>query len=379
MKKNTKTAKRTFWAVVIFYFLVAFEFFYMASPFAVYFYSVYKPGLLFLDKFPQISWLTGFFLPHLVESTQSTFINSVSLTGGILAFLGAIVFLITAFQIYYAKIYKKGAVNTGFYKYIRHPQYTAFAVCSFGLMLLWPRYLVLIMYITLLFAYYLLAKAEEKECSKKFGKPYDEYLKRTHRFVPINIPKFPRLNQLLNSKRKKAVFAVFSYVFLVAGSIYIARELKEYSISSLYSTSSPNAINVSIIPKSDNEINDIYNLVMTELTVKEEVTAKLKEQKMINYLLPSDLYISEIPMERPLKETSHVYGGSYDNSKLKFIFTTAVFPKNSEINSEYELLLKALRVEPFLEVWIDLSNNKIIKYLPLHGTQRYKNIPEPTF
>ena len=43
--EKQKSARRTFWAVSAFYLLIAFEFFYMATPFALYFYSVYGPGL----------------------------------------------------------------------------------------------------------------------------------------------------------------------------------------------------------------------------------------------------------------------------------------------------------------------------------------------
>tara|TARA_B100000780_G_C20695694_1_gene276656 strand:+ start:169 stop:510 length:342 start_codon:yes stop_codon:yes gene_type:complete len=44
-----KTAKRALWASSVFYVLIAFEFFYMASPFTTYFYTVYRPGLDWLQ------------------------------------------------------------------------------------------------------------------------------------------------------------------------------------------------------------------------------------------------------------------------------------------------------------------------------------------
>jgi hypothetical protein len=37
--------RSAFWASAAFYGLIAFEFFYMFSPFAVYLYGVYGPGL----------------------------------------------------------------------------------------------------------------------------------------------------------------------------------------------------------------------------------------------------------------------------------------------------------------------------------------------
>lgn len=43
---GTLQARRALWASSVFYVLIAFEFFYMASPFAAYFYAVYGPGLV---------------------------------------------------------------------------------------------------------------------------------------------------------------------------------------------------------------------------------------------------------------------------------------------------------------------------------------------
>jgi hypothetical protein len=42
--------KKYFWIGSAFYLLIGFEFFYMVSPFAVYFYSVYGPGLTFINS-----------------------------------------------------------------------------------------------------------------------------------------------------------------------------------------------------------------------------------------------------------------------------------------------------------------------------------------
>ena len=69
IQSNANT-KRTFWAVALFYMLIAFEFFYMASPFAFYFYSVYGPALNFIDENPALSWLVGVFLPHYAQTSS---------------------------------------------------------------------------------------------------------------------------------------------------------------------------------------------------------------------------------------------------------------------------------------------------------------------
>ncbi|MCC5906853.1 MAG: hypothetical protein JJU13_11630 [Balneolaceae bacterium] len=73
-----------------------------------------------------------------------------------------------AVRIYWNKLKKRGAVTDGIYRHIRHPQYLALMIASFGMVLIWPRYLVLFGFITVCFAYYFLARMEEKICEDKF-------------------------------------------------------------------------------------------------------------------------------------------------------------------------------------------------------------------
>jgi len=136
-----------------FYLLIAFEFFYMASPFAAYFYAVYGPGLDGLQAWGLSGWMLWFFLPHIVAETKSALINITPVMGLLLFFGGLLGFAGGAFQVYRAKIRKQGAVTGGLYRYIRHPQYTALIIASLGMLLIWPRFLVLYSTIAMVFAY----------------------------------------------------------------------------------------------------------------------------------------------------------------------------------------------------------------------------------
>ena len=102
------TTKRTFWVIAAFYVLIAFEFLYMASPFAIYFYSVYGPGLNFINKYPALVWLSTVFLPHIVVETSSVLVNSHNIVGGVFFIIGFLGFCITAGQVYYYKLARKG-------------------------------------------------------------------------------------------------------------------------------------------------------------------------------------------------------------------------------------------------------------------------------
>ena len=115
--------RRTFWTITAFYLLIAFEFFYMASPFAMYFYSVYGPGLKFINDNAALAWLSSTFLPHIVVETSSVLVNLHNIVGGLLVAVGFLGFCVCAIQIYYSKLTRKKAVTGGVYNFIRHPQY----------------------------------------------------------------------------------------------------------------------------------------------------------------------------------------------------------------------------------------------------------------
>jgi hypothetical protein len=129
----------------------------MISPFALYFYTVYGPVLRFFDKWAGTAWLTQFFLPHISE-TRSPFLNILHGLAWPLILIGTGLFLGGAVPLYWAKFRRQGAVTTGLYAFIRHPQYVGLAVVGLGTLLFWPRFFVLIIYLTMLFLYGLLAR-----------------------------------------------------------------------------------------------------------------------------------------------------------------------------------------------------------------------------
>ena len=76
-------------------------------------------------------------------------------------------------------------VTTGIYHYIRHPLYSSLLLLTWGIYfkaLTWPGLILAVAATVLLFA---TAKADEAECLRFFGTPYQEYLKRSKRFVPF--------------------------------------------------------------------------------------------------------------------------------------------------------------------------------------------------
>jgi protein-S-isoprenylcysteine O-methyltransferase Ste14 len=378
MGKENSTIRKSFWPVFGLYFLITFEFFYMASPFAVYFYTIYKPALGLLDKIPFIAKLTGFFLPHLVEETNSVLLNLVKPSGALITLAGLTIFFVCAGQVYYNKIFHKGMVSGGLYRFIRHPQYLAFAVCGFGLLLLWPRYLVLVMYITLLFVYYFLARYEEKECACKFGQSYIDYVRNTFMFLPFRFSFLEKINNNRWIKNYKRLITMGLYISTILFALLIAHGIKYLSVHELYTAKDKYSVTVSIYDKSIEEMNQIINIAKSDSRVDEFLKKVDTTDKLINYIYPAGMYISEIPMTKPDSASCHVFDNKF-NADLQAIMFTKAMVNSGVYFRGIEILDNAVSVNPIVEVWIDINERRIAKILPPINVKRYENIPEPVF
>lgn len=382
VQNNKKKIKRTFWMVAAFYGLIAFEFFYMASPFAVYFYSSYQPGLNFLNDIPGLGWVTSFFLPHIVVETSSSLINIMHDTGMFIFILGIISFLVSAIQVYYKKLTKKGAAIGGLYKFIRHPQYVSFAICGFGLLLLWPRFLVLIMFIMILFAYYFLAKIEERECEQKFGQTYINYKNTTSMFLPFGFGIFSKI-----FKKMELVFGrIFSIILVFAlvtfVSLGLAKALQILSINSLYVFQDNHSVYLSIGKMEKEKFEKITSIVLNDSSVQDIFSSsKYSTSYFLNYVVPSDFYVSEIPMhiEETRQSSGHYLPADFKNiNKFKLIFTLIKIKEKSRFIDK-SFFRTNIAKQPVVEIWIDLKNNQVTDIKNLSQLTRYENIPMPLF
>lgn len=127
------------------------------------------------------SWSTEFFLPHLVFP-DDPLIRGISLLQ-VFMVIGLLLFAMAAIPLYYGRFTGKGVVARSFYGTIRNPQYLFLAISGFGLMLYWPRFIILIMYITMLFVYYALLTEEDRRFSDHMLERFPEILEwHQHRF-----------------------------------------------------------------------------------------------------------------------------------------------------------------------------------------------------
>lgn len=106
------------------------------------------------------------------------------LVGAAVSIIGMIV-IILGWVTLYRNRQKNELVTIGIYNYSRHPQYLGIVLVAVGWFIHWPSILTFIMLPVLLYFYYKLALAEEKEVMQGLEEPniYEDYMSETPRFL----------------------------------------------------------------------------------------------------------------------------------------------------------------------------------------------------
>jgi protein-S-isoprenylcysteine O-methyltransferase Ste14 len=272
MNKN----KAIFSGAIIVYFLICFEILIMISPFAGFFYAVFNPILLGLAKYPATKWLGAFFFTHLLVPPNDL-LKFIRIMGSVLFTAGMIVFLVCALQVYAGKFFKRGPALKGLYSSIRHPQYVSLAVAGLGLAILWPRFLVVFLWVLMVLVYYLLARDEERRMQKQFPETYQKYMDASGMILPKSVEDFIGLS----TPAGRMVGFVLLSAFAIGGAFL----LRNYTINLLPLWSESNVVALPILlddrPMLDHKMADILSLP--------QVSSQLKSnESYLVYFMPTD-------------------------------------------------------------------------------------------
>ena len=350
-----------FWTVAGCYLLIAFEFFYMASPFAAYAYAAYRPGLLVAMDLPGIAWLTEFFLPHYVTSSRATRLHEP--IGIVVMALGLVGFAWGAGQVYWAKLTRRGAVTGGLYRRVRHPQYVALSISGFGLLMLWPRYGALALWVTMLFAYGWLAAVEERECERRYGAAYRDYQARTVRLLP-GIGSVPR--------------ALLIYAGCLGAALAVGRGLQHLSIRSLTTLYREDSAYVAVSELDRDPLSRVALVAAADPRVAAALRATREGggRAFINYVLPADAFVPEIPMSAPAGVHCHQASRGQDLTHYRVVFTRVERSRSAQPRGP-AILLDAVTRTPVLEAWVDLAGGRVERVAAPIPEARFAGTPVP--
>lgn len=92
--------------------------------------------------------------------------------------------LITGWTQVYSAQKESRLAKESLYRYVRHPQYTGIVLAMTGQLIHWPTLPTLVLYPAIVFAYYRLAKREERAMLEKYADEYRAYMQQVPMFFP---------------------------------------------------------------------------------------------------------------------------------------------------------------------------------------------------
>lgn len=382
----TTKKKLTSGAILVLYALIMLEGLIMATPFGLFLYSFYLPFLEGVRQSDLTAWIAAFFLPHSVYATTSTFIEFIRWKGPYLFFIGLAGFFVFAIQMYTAKFRRKGMVKNFVYSYIRHPQYLFFMMAGIGLLFMWPRMMMLILFTLMSIFYFYLAKFEESRMQAKHPE-YTEYMKKTAMFIPGN-PGGKLFNLLFgwipNRILAQLVAIAFIVIIIFSGAIGL-RSLTAANISSA-KIPDKNIMAISIFPHAEPYLRDVVDKTMADESVQKALSRE-GNVSFTAHIMPSNYgmlpMFAEMPDKAELEESrrkrsslrERLWGTESDNVKVVFSKIDKPGKKFVPLN---EIMEMSAKMTPVLVADLNIVTGEIIS-VTLTSTSGYGNVPQPIF
>jgi len=392
---------------ILAYGLIGIEIIIMISPFALYFYSVYAPFLQGLSASPLTCWTTEFFLPHMVF-LQDPLILAISYLQ-VLLVVGLVLFFTAAIPLYWGRFTGRGVVTFSFYSKIRHPQYLFLAISGFGLLLYWPRFIILILYVTMLYVYYLLARNEEWRMEHEAPVAYARYMERIPMFLPGE-PGGKIFAALFGWLRPKWFAIAVSYLLVMILALLLAMGLRSYTVSRLPAVQADDRLTlVPVFQRPPAEVRELYRQVLAT----EEVRAFLAAHRTVNlaYIMPGDFFLTALVTDESRRFSDEVIerfpevlewhehkfkgglgkffrifsnfigtlgGSETDYDVDRFIFVS-VTDRDGRAVPPSELFALGLKRTPALLVDYDHAGERVVSVVQTTGEHKWGTIPMPTF
>ena len=237
----------------------------------------------------------------------------------------------------------------------------------------------------MIFIYYLLARAEERECMEKYPDTYPYYFNKTGMFFPklfsfdkLNIP-FPR-NKFLNGT---TIFLIYAGV--VSITILSAISVRNFTISKMSTAYGKDYMAVSVSYVSQQITRQTINIMLEDSIVQKELSKIFNEgdTKMF-YIMPQSWILSELGMvaesgsHNNPEQRAVSHGNPIDIAPMKKRVLVSLAKLIRETESSTILNYMKQQV-PKLYIDIDLEKGEVINISipPKEGI--YSDIPVPIF
>ena len=360
-------------AAWVLYVAIVLEILFMISPFGLYYYSAYGPSLNLLHHFAATSWLTAFFLPHFSETTIPL-LTAVHDIGFWLIAAGLTLFVAGFTQIYGAKLRGRAVVTGGLYALTRHPQYIALAILGLGTLLVWPRFLVLVMYVTMLFLYVLLSRWEEAQCLALHEEQYRSYQRRTGPLARLG-NRLPALLPRAGGARLAAGFAL--YALAMVATVTVALRIQSWSLRHVSALYFDNTAALSPALLSEEEMKAAVGTAISSPEVRARIDAGVRGAPLLAHVVPSEWELPDLPISPP----DQLHGGhhtpAFDRQRYKVLFSRARTHRPGDRGAD--IVTHAYGLDPIVVVDVDTGRREITGVEAPPRSVRWGDIPTPLF
>lgn len=350
-------------AVWIVYVVIVFEILFMISPFALHFYAAYGPMLNVFHEWPGAAWMTKFYLPHFTETT-SPILNALHVIGMLLIVSGLTMFFAGAIPVYWSKFRKGRAVTGDLYSFIRHPQYVGLAITGAGAAIVWPRFLVLVTLVLMIFMYLLLAEWEEQMCVSRFGDDYRDYQRRTGQFFPKRLGELlPRLMPASGAGR--AVPLSFLMLCSIAIAIITGFQLRNWSLGRIAAVYDERTAVISTALLADEDLKKTYQIARSDPRIR-ELLEQTRKMRFIVYIVPKEWFLPDLPLDQENPTGGHHVPSEFDRLRYKVLFTRARF--HGSPPSGVDIIKASYGRDPLVVAVVDVSQGAVteIRTPPTH-------------
>jgi len=359
----------------------------MASPFGILLYSFYDPFLAGARQSELTAWVAAFFLPQSVYATNSSFIEFIR-HGEYLFYIGLAGFLVSAAPVYWAKLKRKGMVSGFIYAYIRHPQYLFFMLSGFGLLFIWPRMMMLVLFLAMSVFYFYLAKFEERRMQAQYP-DYSAYMRRTAMFIPGN-PGGRLFNLLFGwvpSRSLAQLMAILSIVIVAFASAIGLRILSVANLS-MAELSDQKILAISIFPHDEAYLRDAVTKALANESVRDAVDRQ-GNVSFTAHVLPKDYGMLGKFVSISEHHEAEIIRNFINRSSLRgFLWGTEsddvkiVLSKIDKPGSRFvplaEIMDMSAKMTPVLIVDLNLPTGTLTN-LTMTDTTYYGDVPQPIF
>ena len=173
------------------------------------------------------------------------------------------------------------------YRFVRHPQYLCLGVAGWGLLTVWPRFLSLGIWVTMLFLYAGLARFEERRMTERFGNDYLGWAERRGAFVPGS-PVRRLFEATFGRLGPRALGWTAAYAVSLTVAFSLGFALREYTRSQVATLSRPDhaAVIVSAWPKPEAWIAKVFEAAVRDMRVHQRLEQARGREPLVATILP---------------------------------------------------------------------------------------------